>query len=271
MRKARTASAFRSAAIAGVTAVFLAPLVLLALGSLRPNALPPPTGFELRVDAGLANYRRAAELLPLGLMALNSVWVALVAVPVSLVVASWAGFAAARLPRRDAVAVLAFAVLAFAVPATSLAVGRAVVYRAVGAFGGPWPLLAPSLIGTTPVAVLLFAWRYRTLPAHLWDLAAELGLSPWSTWRRVVLPMTWPVTGAIGAVVFALTWGNVLDPLFFVADPRWATLPIGIRSLASLPPTSQPVMLAGAALATIPALVVAGTLVRRGVRSLEVP
>jgi multiple sugar transport system permease protein len=252
-----------------VVVVFVAPFAILALGSLRPEGLPPPRAIELPPDPTLANYSRVADLVAFRRMALNSVWVAAVVVPLSLVVASWAGFAAARIDRRAALVIVMVAVVALSVPATSLAVGRAVVYRWIGVAGGPLPLVAPALLGTTPLAVLVFAWRYRTLPAHTWDLAREVGLSPIATWWRVAVPQTWSVTSAVAALVFVLTWGNVLDPLFYVPDPRWATLPLGVRTLASLPPPSQPVMLAAAVMATIPALVVAGAVLRHGLRSPE--
>ena len=268
MRRVDPRDVARSVATLAVVTVFLAPLALLAVGSLRPEGAPPARGFELPRDPTVASYGRVSELVPFGRMALNSAWVTAVVVPVSVVVASWAGFAAARLPRRSALLLVVLAAIAFSVPGNSLAVGRAVVYRWTGASSGPWPLLAPALLGGTPLAVLVFAWRYRTLPAHTWDLSREIGLSPLATWWRVVVPQTWAVTGAVAALVFVVTWGNVVDPLFFVADPRWATVPIGVRSLASLPLPSQPVMLAAAVLATVPALVVAALLLGRGVRAL---
>jgi multiple sugar transport system permease protein len=266
--RARGWATLRTAGIVVVSATFVAPLVLLALGSLRPEGLPPPRTIEAPRDPTVENYSLVMQLVPFRRMAFNSAWVALLVVPVSVVVASWAGFAAARLPRRSALALVALAAVAFSIPATSLAVSKAVLYRWIGATEGPWPLLAPALVGTTPVAVLVFAWRYRTLPPHTWDLTREIGLSPIAAWWHVAVPQTWATTGAVGAIVFVLTWGNFLDPLFFVADPRWATIPLGVRALASLPTPSQPVMLAGAVLATVPALVVAALVLRRTVRGL---
>ena len=254
-----------------VAALFLAPLVLLVIGSLRPEGLPPPRGFELPTDPTLAGYGRAFEVVAFGRMFANSLWVAVVVVPSSLVVGSWAGFAAARLPRRDALVILVAAVIAVSVPATALAVGRAAVYRASGLAGGPGPLLAPSLLAATPVSVLLFGWRFRTLPSAVWDLAREAGLSPIATWWRVGVPMTRAMTAAVAALVFVVTWGNVLDPLFFVPDPRWATVPVGVRSLGALPAPSQPVMLAGAVLATLPPLVAAAVLLRRAAGAFGKP
>jgi multiple sugar transport system permease protein len=253
----------RSAVAIAVAAAFVAPLGSLLVGSFRPEGLPPPRTIELPSEPTLANYGRLGDLDSFWRSFGTSAWVAAVAVPASILVASWAGFAAARLPRKGALVVVAGAILALSVPATALAVGRAVVYRELGLSGGPWPLLAPSLLGTTPIAVLVFAWRYRTLPPSVYDLARETGLSPVATWWRVVVPLTRSTTAGLAALVFVATWGNVLDPLFFVPDPRWATLPLAVRSLAALPAPSQPVMLAGAVVATAPAIAVVWVLLRR--------
>jgi multiple sugar transport system permease protein len=54
-----------------------------------------------------------------------------------------------------------------------------------------------------------------------------------------------------------ITWGNLYDPLLFVYDERWFTLPLGLATLAELPPTDQGLMLAAAVLMTVPVLVTA--------------
>jgi ABC-type glycerol-3-phosphate transport system permease component len=71
------------------------------------------------------------------------------------------------------------------------------------------------------------------------------------------MPLRIGVAGVGAAVAFLLTWGNVLDPLLFVYDERWYTLPLGMTSLAALPPTDQGLVLAAAVLATAPVLLTA--------------
>lgn len=43
-----------------------------------------------------------------------------------------------------------------------------------------------------------------------------------------------------------------MNPLVYVYDERWYTLPLGLASLAALPPTDQPLMLAAAVLTLLP-------------------
>ncbi|HEV7886048.1 MAG TPA: hypothetical protein VGO92_00700 [Acidimicrobiales bacterium] len=91
------AGTVRVAARAVVIFVFLAPVAFMVLGSLRDIGLTPPRRVELLPrGAGLSGYGAIGDHVPLGRMFRNSLLVVAAAVPVSVVVASWAGFAMAR-------------------------------------------------------------------------------------------------------------------------------------------------------------------------------
>lgn len=235
--------------------VFLVPVLAMVLGSFRSVGLPPPRTIELVPQgATLENYGRVFDLVPFGRYAVNSFIVSAIAVPLAIVVASWAGFAIARLPRAHARIVVAVTVAAFLVPGTALLVGRFWLFRAVGATDGLLPLIAPALIGITPVSVLVFAWAFRRIPDELFDAAGELGATPFGTWWRIGLPLVRSIVAVMAAISFAIVWGNVVDPLVYVTDERWFTVPLGLRALASVPQPQQPVMLAASVLATIPVI-----------------
>ena len=241
-----------------VLAVFLAPLVLSVLGSLRPPGTTPPTSIDLwPAGAGASNYGDVLGRPELRRQLVNSLVVAAIAVPVGTLVASSAGFAIARLPRRAAMLLLGVAVVAVAMPASSMFVGRLVLFRSLGLTDTPLPLIAPALIGVTPLLVLLFAWSYHTIPGEVYDLAAEAGLGPFGTWWRVAVPLRRGAVAVAVALAFVVSWGNLSDPLLYVYDERWFTLPLGLVSLAALPPTHQGLMLAAAVIAIVPAVVTA--------------
>ncbi len=241
-----------------VMAVFLSPSVLAFIGSLRPIGTPPPTTIDLSPDgADLSNYGELAGRSSIRRQTLNSSLVAAISVPAGTLVASWAGFAIARLPRRAAVFLLGLTLAAAMIPVTALIVGRLVLFRLSGLTDTPVPLIAPALIGVSPLLVLLFAWSYFTIPREIYDLAREAGLGPLGTWWRVAMPMRIDVVGVAAAVGFMISWGNLLDPLLYVYDERWFTLPLGLASLAEVPPTDQGLMLAAAVFAIAPVLVTA--------------
>jgi multiple sugar transport system permease protein len=258
IRDRRPPGLLRSVIRTLIVGIFLVPLVLVFLGSLRPLGTPPPVTIDLVPEgASLSNYGELLRQPSIRREILNSLLVAAISVPAGTLVASWAGFAIALLPRRTALLLVGITVVAATIPASALFVGRLVVFRLGGLTDTPAPLIVPALIGVSPLLVLLFAWSYFTIPRDIYDLAKEAGLGPFRTWWHVAAPLRTGTAGVAAAVAFMITWGNISDPLLFVYDERWFTLPLGLVTLAELPPTDQGLMLAAAVLMSVPALVTA--------------
>ncbi len=234
---------------------FVLPLFFMITGSLRKAGLPPPTTPEL-LPSPLAfeNYPRAFDKVDIPWYTLNSLYVVAVAVPLTVLVASWAGFAMTRVSRRAAGLLIAASLVALMIPVTALLVPRFVMFKSLGMINTYWPLIAPALIGTSPFYVLLFYWAFRRLPAELFEAARLEGLGPYAMWRQVAMPLVRPVTIAVAVLSFAVTWGNFLDPLIFLFDERKFTVPLGLRSLAVVDRQDFPLFLAGAVVATAPIL-----------------
>ena len=251
----RPGSVLRAVGAAVLAVVFALPLVFMVAGSLRPPGLPPPASPQLLPDPlGVGSYGRAFELADLGRYTLNSLLVAALVVPLSVLVASWAGFAIARLAGRASTALVAASVVALMVPTTALIVPRFTLYRTLGVTDTYVPLVAPALIGTSPLFVLLYALAFRRLPRDLYDACALESLGPFATWRRVAMPLVAPVTAAVAILAFVVSWGSALEPLVYLFDPALYTLPLGLRSLAELDRSDYPVFLAACVVATAPVL-----------------
>lgn len=247
-----------------VLLVFVPPLLLLVSGSLTEPGLPPsPTPQLIPDPVSTAGYRQALAVGGVLRAALNSLLVAVVAVPLSVLVAALAGFALARLAPRRAGFVIVASLVALMVPATALLVPRFAIFRALGLTDTLVPLIAPALLGTSPLYVLVYYLAFRALPRDLYDACLVEDMTPMGIWWRVALPLVRPVTAAITALTFVFTWSNFLDPLIYVYDRDLFTLPLALRSLSVLDPTNFPVFLAGAVLATAPAVLVFGLVQRR--------
>lgn len=247
----------RAVVAAVVTVAFVLPLLFMVSGSLREPQLPPPRTPQLLPDPlGLGSYDRAFDLVDLGRYALNSLLVAAMVAPLSVLVASLAGFALLGLSRRVTRLVVAASVVALMIPATALIVPRFALFRTLGVTDTYVPLVAPALLATSPLYVLLFAWAFRRLPADLYDACRLAGMSPFTIWRRMAMPLVRPVSVGVGVLAFVVSWGNFLDPLVYLYDPDLYTLPLGLRALAELDRTDYPVLLAGAVVATVPVVVV---------------
>jgi multiple sugar transport system permease protein len=228
----------------------------MVTGSLRKAGLPPPRGPELVPrPVSFGNYGEALELVDLGRYALNSAIVCAIAIPLSVLCASWAGFAISQLPRRVAGALLGASFLALMVPVTALLVPRFALFSSLGLTDTFVPLVAAGLIGTSPFYVLLYWWAFSRVPRDLFDVARVEGAGPLAIWRRAGMPLVRPVTVVVAVLAGVVTWSNFLDPLIYLSSAERFTLPLGLRSLAQLDRQNAPLLLAGAVMATAPVVI----------------
>jgi len=243
----------RRVAIAGIAVLFVLPLAFMLSGSLRTPGLPPPDGVDL-IPSPLAweNYRTVTGLIPLWSQMRNSLLIALVAVPITVLVASLAGFAIAASDRITQRRLIVVCVVVLMIPVTVLWVPRFALFRWLGLVNTPGPLIAPALMATTPFYVLLFALAYWRLPRNLFEAARVEGASALTIWRRVAWPLGRGTTFAVAVLAFVWHWSNFVDPLLYLSSASSQTLPIGLRGLATLEPTMHGLFLAAAVLATLP-------------------
>jgi multiple sugar transport system permease protein len=239
-----------------IAVAFLLPLFFMVSGSLRKAGLPPPRSPEL-VPSPLAwgNYDRAFELVDIPRYMLNSLIVVAFAVPLTVLTASWAGFAMTRLPRRWAGTLIAVSLIALMVPLTALLVTRFTIFKHLGVLDTFVPLIAPAVMGTSPFYVLLYYWSFKRIPGELFEAARLEGSGPLATWWRVAMPLVRPVTVAVAVLAFVFTWSNFLDPLIYLFDQEKFTVPLGLRALSTLDRTNFPLLLAGSVAATLPVIV----------------
>lgn len=246
----------RTLLIVIVSVLFLGPLVFMVLGSLRAPGLPPPDGFELIPrDATWSNFKTVFAFVPLGRHLVNSLLVVAVAVPVTVLIASWAGFAIATATPRARRLLIGLSVVALMVPLSALWVPRFVMFRWAGLIDTLWPLMLPALMATTPFYVLLFALSYARVPRGLFEAARLENLSPFGVWRKVAWPLAKPTAFAVAVLAFTWHWANFVDPLLYLSSGDRFTVPLGLRALQTLEPTNHPILLAGAVMVSLPPVI----------------
>jgi multiple sugar transport system permease protein len=256
-RSGRTGSLVQHLVSIGVAAVFVLPLVWVVSASLRQPGLPPPEGIEWIPDPiSLEAYQRLTQLLPFGRYLLNSLLVVAVAIPVTLLVASWAGFAIAQLRGTHRRRLVALAVGLLLVPASALWLTRYLVFRQLGVLDSLLALIAPAFMGSSPLFVLLFYWAFRRLPPELVETARLEGAGPLTAWRRVAMPLALPTVVVVVLLTFLLSWSDFLGPQLYLRSQDLYTLPVGLRQLQTLDRTNWPVLMAGSVVLAIPAVVV---------------
>jgi multiple sugar transport system substrate-binding protein len=239
-----------------VAAAFVVPGLWVLAVSLRQPGLPPPTSIEwVPPAAAWSNYVEIFRILPLGRYLANSLLIACLAVPLTVVVASWAGFAMAQLPPRPRALLLALAVVVRMVPLTAVWLTRFLVLRELALVDTLGALLAPVWMGSSPFFVLIFYWTFRRQPAALVEAARLEGLGALRTWAVVAMPLAKPAVAAVGLLTFVQYWSDFMNPLLYVNSDERSTLALGLRTLQQMDATNWPLLMAGAVVMMAPMLV----------------
>ena len=233
-------------ALAGL---FLLPLLWAGLAALRPAGTPlsaplltgPPT-----LDA----FGRLFRVLPIWRFTANSLLVVALAVPLTLLTASWAGFAMARLPRPSQRRWVLISLMALMVPGVALWSSRFLIYTWLGIIDSVWALIAPAFMGSSPFYVLIFYRAFRRIPSAIYDAAELDGAGVLAMWGRVALPIARSSAAAVAVLAFVAYWGDYLSPLLYLSDARRYTLPVALQLLQQLGRSDYPLLMAGAAWAT---------------------
>jgi multiple sugar transport system permease protein len=242
----------------GAALLFIIPLMWMVGASLRQSGLARPTQLEwIPNPIVLDNYSTVVtELMPFGSFLANSLKVVVVAVPITIMIASWAGFAMAQIAPRPRTWLVLVSLAALMVPVTALWLTRFLVYKWLGAVNTLWALILPSFMGTSPFYVLLFYWTFSRIPAELYESARLEGASAFRVWASIAMPLSRPAITAVGVLSFVAYWSNYIDPLLYLYKEADFTLPIGLQRLQQLPSIGFPLLMAGAVLITVPVIAV---------------
>jgi multiple sugar transport system permease protein len=117
-------------------------------------------------------------------------------------------------------------------------------------------LLAVTIPGAAgALGVFLLRQFFISLPKELEEAAVLDGASPFKIFWRVILPLSKPALATLFLLAFLTNWNDFLLPLFVLFSPESLTLPPGLGLLQGSYTTSYEIIMAGAVVATLPALV----------------
>jgi len=187
----------------------------------------------------------------------NSALIATVAVVASLLVAIPGAYAVARLQffGRRTISAMFLAVYLF--PAILLAIPLFVIFTRIGLRGSLVGLVIVYASQTVPITIYMLKQYFDTVPAALEEAAALEGLNRIQIIRHVSLPLAAPAIMATALFVFMIAWNEFLFALLFLVDNResW-TVSLGLSQLAGSIEVPTTVLMAGAAILTVPIIIV---------------
>lgn len=229
------------------------PYIVMIITSLTPKAELAAAGASLLPSS--ITFEAYGELIRTShfLMYLrNSLLVALLSVPITLVCATGAAIALSRfefLGRRQLMTAL---ILAQMLPAVLLVLSLQQQLNAFGLLDTKVGLAFVHSAFATPFATWLLKSFLDGIPRELEEAGSIDGASTWQIIRMLILPLVLPGMVAAGTYAFILTWNEFLYALTFTASPATRTLPVGLQLFIGEYQIRWDLLTAGGVLSVLP-------------------
>jgi ABC-type glycerol-3-phosphate transport system permease component len=218
--------------IAAGAVTMIAPYAWLVVNSLKtvedfsrhPYAIWPNP-----VDLGA--YVRAFTLGRVGIYLGNSLFYAVVATAVQLLLDSLAAFAFARIEFRGRNVTFSLLLATMMLPGAVTLIPVYLIVVKLGLADSRLGLMLPGFAGA--FGIFMLRQFFLNIPADLEDAARIDGCSLFGIYARIILPLAKPALITLGLLIFIGAWSDFLWPLVVLTDWDLYPITVGIASFRS--------------------------------------
>jgi len=216
------------------------------------------------------NYLAVFREQPFGRNILNSVFVAVSTVMLSLALAVAASYALGRIQFRGRT-ILLFTILGVSMfPQIAVLSGMFELVRALGLYNNLLSLTLSYMIFTLPFTVWVLTTFMRELPKELEEAAVVDGAKPFTIVTKVFMPLMGPALATTGLLAFIAAWNEFLFALTFTLSGDMRTVPVAIALISGASSYELPWgnIMAASVIVTVPLIVLVLVFQRRIVSGL---
>ncbi|MGB5556508.1 MAG: carbohydrate ABC transporter permease [Paracoccaceae bacterium] len=117
-----------------------------------------------------------------------------------------------------------------------------------------WGIMFPGVM--TAFGTFLMKQFFETVPDDFLEAARIDGLNEFQIWWTVAMPLVTPALSALAIFIFLGNWTAFIWPLIVTNSQDHYTLPVGLTTFSVEQQVEWELIMTGAALATIPTLIV---------------
>ncbi|QTH44176.1 carbohydrate ABC transporter permease [Cohnella sp. LGH] len=246
------------AALGAISLVMMVPFIWMISTSFKePNEVfkyPPqliPSTFRFE------NYADVFKLIPFEWFYFNSVYIAALVVGGTVLFASLAGYAFARIPFTGRNAVFLVLLSAMMIPHEVTAIPMFLFMREIGWIDTHLPLILLPIFGAGGVfGIFVMRQFFITVPKELEEAAMIDGCSRLRIYARIMLPIAKPGLATLTIFTFVTNWNEFFDPLIFINTRSLMTLPLGLSLFTDEVGTAWHHLMSATVMATVPLLII---------------
>ncbi|HWJ66089.1 MAG TPA: carbohydrate ABC transporter permease [Nocardioides sp.] len=189
---------------------------------------------------------------------LNSFGIALIATLLSVVFATLAAYAIARLEFRGKRIVLSIALAIAMFPVVSLVGPLFDMWRTFALFN-TWPgLIIPYMTFTLPLAIWTLTAFFREIPWEMEQAAQVDGATSWQAFRKVIVPLAAPGVFTAAILTFFFAWNEFVLAISLTSTTDSRTVPAQLSFFVGPDPFNPPYgqLATASVVVTVPIIVI---------------
>ncbi len=223
---ARQKSGWITANIVTMLVMLVPVLWIFSLSFKDPSTITDPTFFPRKWT--WANYSGIFSTSDFTRPLLNSIGIGLIATFISVLLASLAAYAVARLAFPGKSALIGMSLMIAMFPLISLATPLFNIERALGLFNTWIGLIVPYIAFGLPLGIYTLSAFFREIPWELEKAAKMDGASPFQAFVRVIAPLAAPGMVTTAILVFLFCWNEFLLAFTLTATIAARTAPAAL-------------------------------------------
>ncbi len=229
----------------------LAPLVIMALGSLRSeqDLATQPIGFP--VHPAFENYAKAWADGGFSSYFINSITVTVGSVVLGTGVAVLAAYPLARYRFRGQGLLTAYFLAGLMLPIRLGIVPVFYLLNSIGLIDSRIGLICVYAASGVPFAIFVLTAFFRALPNELEEAARIDGAGEVRIFAQIMVPMVRPALTTVALFQFIPLWNDFFFPLVLMEDDKY-TLPVGLTRFVAEFEAAHAQLYAGLVITTIP-------------------
>jgi multiple sugar transport system permease protein len=228
-------------------------IVVTSLKTIPETYLWPPTLWPKQLT--FEGYAKIWTYSNFSRMFINSLIVAISSTLFSVVLASLAAYGFSRFKFKGNKVVLFFFLFTQMVPAILLLLPYFIMMRKIDMINSYGALIIAYTSFSLPFCTWMLKGFFDSIPKDIDEAAMIDGCNRIQTLWNVIMPLALPGIAATTLFGFLVAWNHYLFAMGLTTTPDMYTLPVGIASLNGEFRVAWNEMMAGAIIASLPALV----------------
>jgi raffinose/stachyose/melibiose transport system permease protein len=215
-------------ALVTFAALIFIPSLIVVFGSFKTDTEIYNKPLSLPENWSLDNYRRLLTDSDIDVSFRNSVFVTLASVVLTLVFASMASFAIARMITISGKVLATLFAFGLAIPAQINIVPVYYMFQSLGLTNSFFGLIIINITTTLPISIFILTAFFREISRDMYEASEVDGATPLRIYRSIALPLSRPAMGATAIFLFVINWNDLLWPLLLIQQPDKKTLPLAM-------------------------------------------